>query len=90
MDVKVNINDIVKVKLTEFGISILKQNHDEVNEILINRGVKPMGPFELKLDDNGYMAFQLWQLMSIYGEHLSVTGENPFETQIIIPDVEFI
>lgn len=77
MLVKLNINQIVKVKLTKTGVDELKRQHDELPESL-------KFEFNLKVDEDGYSSFQCWQLMSTFG-HMMTLGLNlPFETEILL------
>ncbi len=81
--IAVNINDYVKVKLNDLGVSVLKEKHDNLNKMIHARGGNGLGEFELKVDEDGYTKFPLWDLMNIFG-HLMVMGfEVPFETDII-------
>jgi hypothetical protein len=84
MDFRVNINEQVKVKLTDLGISILTNRRKELNRMIESRGGKGLGEFQLKIDDEGYTTYQLWDLMSTFGEVLTMGFEVPFETNIII------
>jgi hypothetical protein len=89
MDFKVNVNIAVKVKLTDFGISILKDRHDELNESIKSRGGQGFGEFELKLDEDGYYKTQLWTLMNIFGDAMTMAAnEIPFELNMIITNGE--
>lgn len=94
MDFKVNANMGVKVKLTDVGVSILKAQHDELNQHFKSRGAKGLGEFKTNLDDNGYYQTQLWSLMHTFGPYISPTQENPFDLDIIIsngkPTEDFI
>jgi len=75
-EVAFNINEYVKVKLTARGLKIHKS---EYTRFMPSDWVyvKP------SVDENGYSKFQMWNLMSIFGEHISMTLEPPFETEII-------
>lgn len=87
MEFKLNINQYVKVKLNDSGIAILKARRDEVNKKIHANGGKGLGEFELKVDEEGYTKFPLWELMNIFG-HVMVMGlETPFETDIIIKPI---
>ncbi len=89
MDFKVNANMGVKVKLTDFGISILKEQHEKLNEFIKERGGDGLGDFELRLDEDGYYSTQLWTLMNKFG-HVMTMGHNevPFHLNIIIENGE--
>lgn len=82
MIIKININDEVKVKLTEFGIKVLKQKHDELNKMIKERGGKGT-EFVLRIDEDGYYKTQLHNLMHTFGEYTTLgIKELPFETEI--------
>ena len=84
MDFKVNLNQVVKVKLTEYGVSVLKEQHDELNAWIKLRGGKSLGEFELRLDEDGYYSTQIWMLMSKFGHAMRMGNENPFNLEVII------
>lgn len=54
MNFKVNLNMGVRVRLTNYGISILKARHDKLNKKLMDECGVSVGEFTLKLDDDGY------------------------------------
>ena len=57
MEVRINLNEEVKFKLSEHGKEIYRNWHN---------GLEP------KLDDDGYMSMQLWSFMWIFGDHMIV------------------
>jgi hypothetical protein len=68
-----DVNDTVKVKLKPNGMRIYLDHYD-------NR-LMP------KVDADGYTKFQLWQLMAIFGPHIHLACDPPFETTIVVgPD----
>lgn len=76
-----NINDSVKVKLTEIGLNEMKRQHNELNFLIPN-----LPDFTPRItDDNGYSTFQMHDLMNRFG-HMMVAGlQLPFE-----PDIKLI
>lgn len=77
-----NINEMVKVKLNPTGLEELKRQHEDLKQ---STGYK--GSFsEPKVDADGYSLWQLWVLMSTFGQMMINGGEPPFETEIIIVD----
>lgn len=81
-----NINNSVKVKLTDYGKEIYYHQYDYLNQSYGKEIIEPRYP---KVDENGYATFQLWNLMELYGKYISMTGtveQNtlPFETTIFI------
>lgn len=69
-----NINDCIRVILTEKGKEILAQYYG---------GQIPDWFYEYYVFDEWY-EFQLWQAMVIFGQHLQMGGTNPFNTTILI------
>ena len=76
--IEFDINKYVRVKLTTFGIRILKHQHDELNKHVEGK----LGMFELKLDKDGWYRDQMWSLMQTFGKYTGLAMPQPFETQI--------
>ena len=77
-----NVNDSVRVKLNDRGVKILRERHDELRKRLPS-----VGNFTLPaVDENGWSKFQLWDLMRIFGPHISLGMVTPFDTTIEIPE----
>ncbi len=85
-----NMNQNVKVKLTQVGRDILREQHFKLCEDASL--VSEKFPYtEPNIDSDGYTQFQLWILMKTFGPHLHLginTGPGfPFEMDIYIsPD----
>lgn len=61
---KINLNDVCIVKLTNFGNSLYEAHY--------KRSPKP--------DEHGYVRFQLWELFQFLGPHMYLgMNEVPFE-----------
>lgn len=78
-----NINDKVLIKLTDKGREILHHNHDELNQLIIERGGLPLDPLVIKEDENGYYSMQMWEFIQTFGQYLSLACKLPFETTIL-------
>jgi len=79
-----NINNIVKVKLTEYGKKMLERDH---NEFWGSRGILRDHPYTPhQEDENGYVKFQLWNLMEKLGKYCGLGCEMPFDTVILIDE----
>ena len=74
---KFNVNDIVRVKLTQVGLNIIRKKEDCYRHLKIS-GIKR------KKDKEGYTKFQLWELMSLFGDHLYNGCDVPFNPEIKI------
>lgn len=84
---RINLNDWVKVKLTDYGKEIFNHRFDEVNRMIKEKGGKPLTPIPLKVDEDGYSSFQLWTFMEMYGEHIGMAKPNVImPLDIIIED----
>lgn len=68
-EVKVNVNDNVRVKLTALGRRIYQD---------VWKSNPP------QVDSEGYSQFQMWDLMRTYGDHLYLGGDLLFETEMIV------
>lgn len=73
-----NINDHVRVRLTDRGRALHRQHHDELFE---GSSYKPdyRPPVE---DADGWSRWQLWRLMHEFGEQLYNGAPLVFETEI--------
>jgi hypothetical protein len=78
-DVKFNINDYVRVRLSNGGKLTHRRQHDELRKQFPSIG-KYVPP---KVDSDGYSRWQLWSLMQTFGPAISLGSEPPFETEII-------
>ena len=81
--VTINLNDIVKVKLTDAGKDIFYHQYDDLNNVIRLRGGKPLVARMPKVDADGYTEFQLHVLMELYGPHIAMWKQLPFETNML-------
>lgn len=79
-----NINDNVKVRLTELGRKILDDQHC-AHEARFP-AVKQFGRHDPQEDGDGWSKWQLWELMNKFGAHLGNGRPTPFHTIIRIDD----
>lgn len=81
---ELNINNQVKVKLTAYGKSKLRAEHDRFQEIY--RDSKYRVPFKLPEEDkDGWSTWQMYVLMEELGKYCQIGTKNlPFETNIKI------
>ena len=77
---KHNFNWRVKVKLTEEGMTILKNDHE-----IIRSAIPSLGEFkEPETDENGFTTFQMHNLMLIFGSSMTISKELPFAMDAIV------
>ena len=80
--IKFNINQTVKVKLTETGIRELEEQRQELKSRLPNPD--SMRDYVHEPDEDGYTSFQMWQLIQELGPLCQLGCEPPFETEILL------
>lgn len=71
---QLNLNCIIKVKLTDHGKDIFYHQYDELNKWIMARGEDPIKPNFPDVDSDGYSQFQLWDFMHVYGECMRLTA----------------
>lgn len=76
-NIELDINKIVKVKLTEEALEKKQKQIDEFNKNF-NENLK------IKIDENGYYEDQLWCIMSDFGSMLSLTTSPFLDNKILI------
>ena len=81
--IQFNINETVRVRLTDIGRAELKRQHDELNARIIAIGGKP---FETWCPEevDGWSRWQLWRLMEQLGHLCHIGSDGPFETNIVL------
>lgn len=81
---KFNLNNNVKVKLTQIGRDELKRQHIELYTSL----GQPEEPYIPKKEDKeGWSTFQMWSLMNKFGNMIGMGISQPFETVIEIIEI---
>ena len=78
MEETINLNDIVRVRLTDIGVLRLEEEHRKYSVDPKYSGAKA--------DEEGHIYFEteLWNLMSIFGQYLYNGGPNYFDMNIAI------
>ena len=76
----INLNDRIKVVLTEYGKDLYYHRYDD----MIQAGVFKEDQRPLpKFDNEGKTEFQLWDFISLYGEHIGMCVEPVIQPLII-------
>ena len=83
--IRINLNEPIKVKLTDWGKEIYYRQYDRTNQIAGREICKPRFPRE---DENGYTEFQLWGFIELYGTHIGMTLPNVIEPLEIVYEGE--
>lgn len=75
----INLNDFVKVKLTDYGKEIYYHRYDDLNEWRRKYGLIRLEPHFPEVDEEGKSKFQLWDFMKIYGNYIGMARPNVIE-----------
>lgn len=81
-----NINDYVRVRLNNYGRSILIQKRTDLNELIRKAGGEGLGEISFKVDAEGYSEkkMQLHSFMHTFGHYMTFSDELPFHEEIEI------
>lgn len=79
--IRINLNEPIKVKLTDWGKEIYHHQYDRINQLAGRKICEPKFP---KVDENGYTEFQLWCFIELYGEYIGITQPNVIEPLDIV------
>ncbi len=76
-----NVNDKVRVKLTDHGRQALRRRHADLWD-----GISPHQYEPPKEDAEGWSEWQMWDLMESLGHMWYMGGPPPFDTTIQLVD----
>ena len=79
-----NLNDIVKVKLTEFAKTMVRRDYNDF--WLGCTGTIPNGGMLIEEDEEGFSKWALWELFFNFGKYMS-PGKTVFEGPIVLVEV---
>lgn len=77
-EVRINLNEPVKFKLTDKGKDIFYHQYDVFNKRMLDSGraCSLIEPYFPKEDSNGYTTMQLWEFMNLYGPYMKIGFQN--------------
>lgn len=81
----VNLNDVIKVRLTDLGKDIYYHQYDNLNRQAGREICEPKFP---DVDEEGYTSFQLWDFIRLYGGHIGMARQNVIEPLDIICPIQ--
>lgn len=81
----VNLNDVIKVRLTDLGKDIYYHRYDNLNRKAGREICEPKFP---DVDEEGYTSFQLWDFISLYGGYIGMARQNVIEPLDIICPIQ--
>ena len=78
-----NINECIKVKLSQKGKLIYLEHQIEIQKRFNRDGIKIDVPLSIEVDSEGFSSFQLWKFMEIFGSHMYCGAEPVIEGPIL-------
>ena len=82
---RINLNESIKVRLTNYGKDIYYHQFDEFNKRMGKEVCKPSFP---KVDEDGYTKFQLWSFIELYGNYIGMCKKNVIQPLEIVYEGE--
>ena len=79
---KFNINERVRIKLTQAGMEHLLAHRSAQNEQIKAIAPKYKPPTKQEWDGDEWLDWPLWEVMQTFGPGMTFGGENLFETDI--------
>jgi hypothetical protein len=89
IDFKFHVTNLVKVKLTQYGIKELNKRDEELCELAdlknFDRSLIESQLYKVDelIDEQGYFTIELWRLMNVFGSYLYESHDMVFESEII-------
>ena len=85
-----NINDMIKVKLTQKGKLVYSEYQIEIQKRFNRDKIKIDVPLNVEVDDEGFSSFKLWSFMEIFGSHMYCGCESVIEGPILYLSEELL
>ena len=84
-EVKININDKIKVRLSAYGVDLFSKRYLDINRLYDDLyGKRLLVNTMPEIDSDGYTQFQLHEFMTLYGQHMVMGGKSVLNDMNII------
>lgn len=84
-EVKININDKIKVRLSAYGVDLFSKRYFDINRLSDDLyGRRLVVNTMPEIDSDGYTQFQLHDFMALYGQHMVMGGKAVLNDMNII------
>lgn len=82
--VDVNLNNYIKVKLTEDGLRAWKEHDDFYlrESDLLEEHSRPIEHYQNQVDQDGYVSFQIHHFMHVFGDFATVDADKYFGMRV--------
>lgn len=84
MWVNFNINETIKVKLTDKGYQLLSDNHNRFVGKIPNFNILTLEDFKERADNKGYTKFQMWTFIEEFGAVTRMGMDEHYHMNIVI------
>lgn len=74
-----NTNNVVCIKLNKYGLEIIENHYSKLGSKF---GIETKNNYQKEMEEYGYVRMQLWEVMTIFGPHIGLGKQMPFDTQI--------
>ena len=78
-----NINEFIKVKLTQKGKLVYLEHQIEIQKKFNRDKIKIDVPLNIEVDNEGFSSFQLWRFMEIFSSYMYCSAEPVIEGPIL-------
>ena len=85
-----NINEFIKVKLSQKGKLVYSEHQIEIQKRFNRDKIKIDVPLNAEVDNEGFTEFQLWRFMEIFGSHMYCGAEPVIEGPILYLPVDLL
>ena len=82
-----NINHEVKVRVTEKGYQVWLEHSNQFVKYSSSAKSTTLEELKSKEDEGGWVEFQMWDMMNIFGRHMVMGFDNVIDPNILI-DIE--
>jgi hypothetical protein len=80
--VKFNMNNRVKVKLTDKGKTIFSELDKKVDKHIVD--IIGQNVYSSRISEKGYVVMQMWEFIEVFGQYMYLGVDLPVEMDIIL------
>lgn len=85
-EIKINLNELILVKLTDKGYQHLADNHNEIIRYSGTFDRIEAWHYKNMADENGYTKFQIWSFIESFGDITHMGMDEYYDLNIIYLD----
>lgn len=81
MNAQMNLNDVVTVRLTNYGVRILREHHLKLERTLNFKNPDRV-PRQFVEPEHSMYTTQWWMLFEVFGNHVGIGKDIPFHLDL--------